>query len=130
MSKTWYTGYREPVAGGNERRVDVIDELCRIRHRNLVSVPVEYVQRDTRDQGVSQRGEVSPQVTWIDGGVGVMPGAPLIHYQLYAPLFIYFTHNLPVIRDELLHPVRLEQQLIPFRGRKLIGDATAGGAAI
>ena len=35
-----------------------------------------------------------------------------------------------MIRDELLHTICLEQQLIPFRGRELIGNASAGRAAI
>src|SRR5438067_4603001 len=89
----------EPVTRGEERRMDVIDELCSVRHSDLVSMPIECVQRDARDQRVSQSGEVSPEVTWIDGRVGVMPGAPLIHYELHAPLFIDLTHDLPVIRD-------------------------------
>ena len=97
--------YRELVFVGNEQRMDCIDELCHVRHDDLVSMAIEGVQGEPGNDSITDCSRIPEQVTRRQHRILGMPRTPLIHNQFDAMLWIGLTHHGPVLLDETLHPV-------------------------
>ena len=104
----------ESIAASDERRVDVVDQLSCIRHPDFLGVSVENIQCDARNKRVAKSRPVRPKVTGTDAGIGLMPCSPLVNHKLEFVIGIDFSHDLPVILDQLLHVTCVGQQRVPL----------------
>ena len=107
-----------------------VDQLRDVRHRDLVGVTVERVERQRGHQRVAQRSRIRPQVIGRHVGGRGVPRAPFVDGDLHLVRRIGFGHRGPVLRDKRLHAIGAHEQVVPVVGRELHGVAIAGAAAV
>lgn len=105
---------RELLADCQKRSMQIVDELGRVRHGDLIRVPIENVECDAGNERIAQRRKIYEQVAGIDAGIRFVPRAPLVDYQLDLPLLIDFAHNLPMVAHEFFHAIGFGEKFIPI----------------
>ena len=116
----------ELVFVGEEQRMEAVDELRDVRHRDLFRMTMKGVERQRGQQRIPHRRLLAEEVRRIDGSAGLVPRAPFIDDELQAAAAIELAHHRPVARDQPVHTVRFVQQLVPFIDAELHGVPLAG----
>ncbi len=103
-----------------------VHELRDVRHRDLVGVAVEGVERESCQHRVANGGLLPEEVGGVHVGGHLVPRAPLVHHQLDPLLAVALAHHLPVAGDERLHQVAAARAGRTTRARRTAAASPDG----